>query len=261
MLFIGVALGSNDPLVDWKQIPAWINSVTVNDKEIYVTNRFWQLFRCERPCHKGQWQNKGWYAASVASNKWEVWVVAVNGRIFRSRTPADQCFFFWPNRGWSIMDGIVSQLSLGTNMVAAIGLQNDAYITSWDFASNTQSQPSWELLSGRWKKLSVSADNQLWGISDSGQVFRYSKNRKIWKLIPNPTNIDFNSISVGRLYVYATAKNTQIYRCVRPCKFGGWQLTFGNLQDVSGEHTANDIVYGLQNGGSLYEGKIVPIQN
>lgn len=154
------------------------------------------------------------------------------------------------------MNGILRQVSLGTNMVAGVNHHNDAFMTQWNFSKPSHAQANWKHLPGKWKKVSVSADNQLWGVDAGGKAFKFQKSKQEWREIPNPTNINFRSIAVGRRYIYATATDTRIYRCARPCKIGGWQLTAnGFLQEVSGEHAADDTVFGINNGNT-YRGKV-----
>lgn len=258
-LLIGAVMADMDPLMTWRNIPAWANSVTANEKEIWATNRFWQLFRCPRPC-TGNWSYKGWFAGNVAMNQYEMWVIAVDGRIFRSKLPAHSNTFWWVGNGWGIANGILKSASLGSNMVAGVNPGNDAFMSPFEFANSTQTQPSWVHLPGKWRKVGVSADNELWGVATNGNVHKYSKRLRQWRQISNPTVIDFHSISVGRLHVYATDANFKIYRCLRPCKHGGWQQTSGLLRKVSLEQTGDsDTLFGINMHDQVWEGKLAPI--
>ncbi len=287
-LLIGAtALADMDPLVKWKEMPSWISSITANSKEIFATNSLWQLYRCVRPCNGTDWEYMGWYAAYTAANKWEVWVISVDGYIYRSRLPTKFAYFLdWASYAnyinqqnanrrrrrhksimaasefptWPQVNGVLSSVTLGTNMVAGVNKNSDAFITPWDFAGNTTTQATWTSLPEKWKEVSLSADNQLWGVRTDGKVYRFRKKYATWDEIPNPTNINFSRLSVGRLYVYAVAVDDRIYRCVRPCIFGGWQLADGQMVAVNTGNTGDDQVFGINRDGKGYEGTPMAIQ-
>lgn len=166
-------------------------------------------------------------------NKQNVWAITKDGKLFHLSSETNDNLS-WQEEG----------LGIGNKYVSA-SVDGDIYVVGVDGIVRYKDQGTWREFPGKWKIISVRNKNEVWGVGEDDQIYKYS-NQTTKEVYP----ITYNALDVAVSSegdVWAINKQNQVY-----CRNAtGWQLIPNrNLSKIAVRN--NNFVYGVGTDGKLY---------